>query len=102
MSPSTRYYMRSFKKSPPFFEKNPKNFFAPPRIPAASEAMRRKTGAPAANQRSVCDGEAKEFPVQRSFPPEAESGAVRGIPELERATRLELATSTLARWRSTR
>ena len=32
---------------------------------------------------------AKEFPVRRSFPPRAESAAVRGIPELEQGTGIE-------------
>ncbi len=96
----TVLYANSPKKSTPFL-KNSKNFFRLP-VSVISEAMWRKNGAPAGTQRSGSGGEAKEFPVRHSFPPKAGNGAVRGIPELERATRLELATSTLARWRSTR
>ena len=48
-------------------------------------------------------GESEEIPNIAQFSAlRAGNGAVLGISELERATRLELATSTLARWRSTR
>ena len=56
----------------------------------------------AVNPTTWFTAESEEIPRPAQFSPQGGNGAVRGISELERATRLELATSTLARWRSTR
>ena len=64
-------------------------------MPHFKEAPRRK---PAERLRWGSE----EIPITAQFSPQGVNGAVMGISELERATRLELATSTLARWRSTR
>ena len=70
MSPSVLYYMRTLRKSPPLFEKISKNF-APhfSRISPRAQRCGIKPRGPPERKRNGFGGEAKEFPVRRSFPP---------------------------------
>ena len=71
-------------------------------LPLGYVAERPCEAGPPRKRQSRFRGERRKELVDMELPPQAEAEWSKFLPTMERATRLELATSTLARWRSTR
>ena len=82
-----KFFCFRFRTAIPRFPRSGRPVFA---------SLRLQTGG------GPAEGKRRNFQHSAVFRPQAGNGAALEISKLERATRLELATSTLARWRSTR